>query len=130
MVFLELRRDSRVTTGNSGCLLCWPRQVQSSIRVAKESWPKKSPRFSIQIKRHILFQRTMINYIRNMNSVFTLCIHISLVKMYPKKIISMMSLLFLSAQETLLLLLLLAPQISWGMPTPTSPPSNHVFQWT
>ena len=27
MVFLELRRDSRVTTGNSGCLLCWPRQV-------------------------------------------------------------------------------------------------------
>ena len=23
MVFLELRRDSRVTTGNSGCLLCW-----------------------------------------------------------------------------------------------------------
>src|SRR5574340_652895 len=29
---------SRVTTGNSGCLLCWPRQVQSSIRVAKESW--------------------------------------------------------------------------------------------
>ena len=38
MVFLELRRDSRVTTGNSGCLWCWPRQVQSSIRVAKESW--------------------------------------------------------------------------------------------
>ena len=38
MVFLELRRDSRVTTGNSGCLLCWPRQVQSSIRVAKERW--------------------------------------------------------------------------------------------
>ena len=38
MVFPELRRDSRVTTGNSGCLLCWPRQVQSSIRVAKESW--------------------------------------------------------------------------------------------
>ena len=38
MVFLELRRDSRVTTGNSGCLFCWPREVQSSIRVAKESW--------------------------------------------------------------------------------------------
>ena len=38
MVFLELRRDSRVTTGNSGCLLCWPREVQSSIRAAKESW--------------------------------------------------------------------------------------------
>ena len=30
MVFLELRRDSRVTTGNSGCLLCWPRQMPSS----------------------------------------------------------------------------------------------------
>ena len=29
---------SRGTTGNSGCLLCWPREVQSSIRVAKESW--------------------------------------------------------------------------------------------
>ena len=38
MDFLELRRDSRVTTGNSGCLLCWPREVQSCIRVAKESW--------------------------------------------------------------------------------------------
>ena len=38
MDFLELQRDSRVTTGNSGCLLCWPREVQSSIRVAKESW--------------------------------------------------------------------------------------------
>ena len=33
MDFLELQRDSRVTTGNSGCLLCWPREVQSSIRV-------------------------------------------------------------------------------------------------
>src|SRR5574340_300316 len=32
VVFLELRRDSRVTTGNSGCLLCWPRQVQSGER--------------------------------------------------------------------------------------------------
>ena len=38
MVFLELRRDSRVTTGHSGYLLCWPKEVQSSIRVAKESW--------------------------------------------------------------------------------------------
>src|SRR5574340_272679 len=35
--FFELRRDSRVTTGSSGCLLCWRREVQSSIRVAKES---------------------------------------------------------------------------------------------
>ena len=31
-------RDSRVTTGNSDFLLCWPREVQSSIRVARESW--------------------------------------------------------------------------------------------
>ena len=38
MVFLELKRNSRVTTGNSGFLLCWPREVQSSIRVARESW--------------------------------------------------------------------------------------------
>ena len=30
MVFLELRRDSRVTTGNSGCLLCWPRHTVGS----------------------------------------------------------------------------------------------------
>ena len=29
---------SRGTTANSGCLLCRPREVQSSIRVAKESW--------------------------------------------------------------------------------------------
>ena len=27
-----------MTTGNSGFLLCWPREVQSSIRVARESW--------------------------------------------------------------------------------------------
>ena len=26
MVFLEFRWDSRVTTGNSGFLLCWPRK--------------------------------------------------------------------------------------------------------
>ena len=38
MVFLELRRNSRVTTQNSGFLLCWPREVQSSIRVVRESW--------------------------------------------------------------------------------------------
>ena len=37
VVFLELRWDSRFTTGNSGCLLCWPREVQSCIRVAQES---------------------------------------------------------------------------------------------
>ena len=54
MVFLELRRDSRVMTGNSGCLLCWPRQAQSSIRVAKESCDK--PRQYIKKQRyHITF---------------------------------------------------------------------------
>ena len=37
MLFLELRRDSRVMKGNSGFLLCWPREVQSSIRVVRES---------------------------------------------------------------------------------------------
>ena len=37
VLFLELRRDSRVTKGNSGFLLCWPREVQSSIRVVRES---------------------------------------------------------------------------------------------
>ena len=37
-VFSRIAVGSRVTTGNSGCLLCWPREVQSSIRVAKESW--------------------------------------------------------------------------------------------
>ena len=38
LVFLEFRRDYRVTMGNSGCFLCWAREVQSSIRVARESW--------------------------------------------------------------------------------------------
>ena len=41
---VEARVVSRVAArfssynGNSGCLLCCPREVQSSIRVAKESW--------------------------------------------------------------------------------------------
>ena len=38
IVFLQLPRDSWITTGNTGFLLCWPREVQSSIRVARESW--------------------------------------------------------------------------------------------
>ena len=33
MVFLELRRDSRVTTGNSGFLFNWPREVQFSFEL-------------------------------------------------------------------------------------------------
>ena len=36
--FLELRRDSRVTMGITGFLLCWPWEAQSSIRLARESW--------------------------------------------------------------------------------------------
>ena len=38
MVFLELRRDSRVTTGISAFPLGWPWEAQSSPRVARESW--------------------------------------------------------------------------------------------
>ena len=33
MVFLELWRDSRVTTGNSGFLFNWPREVQFSFEL-------------------------------------------------------------------------------------------------
>ena len=35
---IELWRDSRVTTGNSDFLLCWPSEDQSSIRIARERW--------------------------------------------------------------------------------------------
>ena len=38
MVFLKVQRDSRVTTGNSGFLFCWPSEDQSSIRIARERW--------------------------------------------------------------------------------------------
>ena len=38
VVFLELRWDSRFTTGNSGCLWCWTREVQSFIRGGRENW--------------------------------------------------------------------------------------------
>ena len=40
--FLEMRRDSRVTTGISGSLLGWPWEAQSSPRVARESWGLRS----------------------------------------------------------------------------------------
>ena len=33
MVFRELRWDSRVTTGNSGFLLCWPRKSNLSFEL-------------------------------------------------------------------------------------------------
>ena len=42
MVFLELQRDSRVTTGISGFPLGWPWEAQSSPRVARESWGWRS----------------------------------------------------------------------------------------
>ena len=42
MVFLELRRDSRVTTGISAFPLGWPWEAQSSPRVARESWGLRS----------------------------------------------------------------------------------------
>ena len=42
VVFLQLPRDSRITMGNTGFLLCWPREIQSSIRVARESWGLRS----------------------------------------------------------------------------------------
>ena len=38
VVFLELRRDSRVTMGITAFLLGWPWEAQSSPRVARESW--------------------------------------------------------------------------------------------
>ena len=38
VVFLELRRHSRVTTGISAFPLGWPWEAQSSPRVARESW--------------------------------------------------------------------------------------------
>ena len=34
--FLEFRQDSRVTMSNSGFQLYWPREVQTSIRFARE----------------------------------------------------------------------------------------------
>ena len=42
VVILELRRDSRVTTGISGFLLGWPWEAQSSPRVVRESWGLRS----------------------------------------------------------------------------------------
>ena len=42
VVFLELRRHSRVTTGISAFPLGWPWEAQSSPRVARESWGLRS----------------------------------------------------------------------------------------
>ena len=42
MVFLELRRHSRVTTGISAFPWGWPWEAQSSPRVARESWGLRS----------------------------------------------------------------------------------------
>ena len=42
VVFLELRRDPRITTGISCFLLGWTWEAQSSIRDARESWGLRS----------------------------------------------------------------------------------------
>ena len=42
MVFLELRREYRVSTGISAFLLGWPWEAQTSPRVARESWGLRS----------------------------------------------------------------------------------------
>ena len=45
MVFLELRRDFRITTGNSGFLLCWPRKsnlpFELQVRAGDCSCPER-----------------------------------------------------------------------------------------
>ena len=38
VAFLELWRDSRISTGNTIFLMCRPREVLSSIRVSRDSW--------------------------------------------------------------------------------------------
>ena len=42
VVFLELRRDSRVTTGISAFPLGWSWEAQTSPRVGRESWGLRS----------------------------------------------------------------------------------------
>ena len=42
VVFLELRRDSRITTGISAFSLGWPWEAQSSPLVARQSWWMRS----------------------------------------------------------------------------------------
>ena len=59
---LEFRRDSRVTKGISGFLLCWPREAQSSIRVARESWDR--------------IQSGNGNYSSNLNNFNKICIYV------------------------------------------------------
>ena len=49
VVFLELRRHSRVTTGISAFPLGWPWEAQSSPWVAKESWGLRSSRVRLYV---------------------------------------------------------------------------------
>ena len=58
MVFLEFRRDSRVTKGISGFLLCWPREVHSAIRGARESRGLLSSHFRANETSSMLVSRT------------------------------------------------------------------------
>ena len=49
MVFLELRRDSRVTTGNSGCLLCWPRLNKVPNGVLHEGVKEEIEKYNLDL---------------------------------------------------------------------------------
>ena len=44
VVFLKVRRDSRVTTGNSGFLFNWPRDVQFSFELRVHEEIRDEPR--------------------------------------------------------------------------------------
>ena len=65
MVFLELRRDSRVTTGNSGCLLCWPWEVQ--IPRADKNVAGKDV-----IRHHVLYKGNVVGRIKGAKDRFDL----------------------------------------------------------
>ena len=58
VVFLELRRDFRITMGNSGFLLCCPREVHSSIRGARDSRGLLSSHFRANETSSMLVSRT------------------------------------------------------------------------
>ena len=55
MDFLELQRDSRVTTGNSGCLLCWPREVPEVDGVFKGRHTAKGTVVDLEEKKQFCF---------------------------------------------------------------------------
>ena len=69
MVFLELRRDSRVTTGNSGCLLCWPRQLKHM------SIESEMPSNHLILCHPLLLLPSIFPSIRVFSNESTLCIN-------------------------------------------------------